>query len=124
LLRAKSKELLDKVFSVLILFTSAGTLLCCALPAAIAAILGTSALFTVIDGIPFLVTLSDHKEWIFALSGLLIGINVYHLWFSKNAGEEVCPIDQKDACRDSKRFAKIVTIISAIVVAIGAVTAF
>lgn len=120
----KNNGLLSRIVGVLSLFASTGTLICCALPALIATLLGTSALFTVIDSVPFLITLSDHKEWIFAVAGLFIGINVYHLWFSKNAGSEICPIEKKGACDDSKKFAKVITIISAVIVAIGALTAF
>jgi mercuric ion transport protein len=56
----------------LTLFASVGTLVCCALPfllvtlgfgAAVAA-LGASA--------PFLITLSEHKEWLFLVSGVML----------------------------------------------------
>ena len=118
----RNKGLLGRVFGVLTLFVSTGTLICCALPAAIAAILGTTVLFSIIDTIPFIVTLSEHKGWIFIAAGVLIAINIYQLWFSKYA--DYCPIDKKDECKDGKKFAKVITVLSAVIVAIGAYTAF
>lgn len=54
--------------SVLTLFTSAGTLICCALPVFLVMLgLGT-VVASVTSAAPWLVTLSQHKEWVFAAS--------------------------------------------------------
>ncbi|MCH7496596.1 MAG: hypothetical protein IH971_01940 [Candidatus Marinimicrobia bacterium] len=53
-------------------FTSTGTLLCCALPAALAAVAGGAAVGTLVTTFPWLIPLSRHKEWIFLAAGVLI----------------------------------------------------
>lgn len=116
----RNKGLWGRFINVLTLFASTGTLLCCALPAAIAALLGTTALFTVIDSIPFIVTLSDHKGYIFIVAGVLLAFNVYNLWYRV----QICPITAKEACGDANKFSKVVTIISIVIVAVGAYTAY
>ena len=55
----------EKVISFLALFTSTGTLLCCALPASLAAIAGGSAVVGLMSTFPWLAPLSQHKGWIF-----------------------------------------------------------
>jgi hypothetical protein len=59
------------VLSYFSLFTSVGTLLCCALPSLLVlAGLGASVAST-LSALPWLVTLSRHKHWTFAISGTL-----------------------------------------------------
>lgn len=114
------RNLKDKILNVFTLFASTGTLLCCALPAAVAALLGTTALFTVIDSVPFLITISEYKGYTFLLAGVLLAYNVYNLWYKP----QVCPIDAKEACEDGKKFSKWVTGVSIVIVAVGAYTAY
>ena len=88
-----------KLLSVLTLFTSSGTLICCALPMVIATIAGGASVGTLLTLFPWLIPLSMHKEWIFMLSGILIAISGY-LTFRRssevacdtNSGEEGCDI--------------------------------
>ena len=67
----------DKALSVFTLFTSSGTLLCCVLPAVVATIAGGAAVSSMLSVFPFLIPLSMHKEWIFAIAAILIAINGY-----------------------------------------------
>jgi len=55
------------------------TLLCCVLPS-ILVLLGLGAtVAAVTSGLPWLVTLSRHKGWVFLVAGLLVvGSRVYH----------------------------------------------
>lgn len=48
--------------SVLALFTSVGTLLCCALPATLVALGAGAAVSAAVGAMPWLVPLSHHKE--------------------------------------------------------------
>lgn len=62
------------------LFTSVGTLLCCALPSLLV-LLGLGATVgAVLSSAPWLVTLSRHKQWVFLVSGLLIAGNFVYLY--------------------------------------------
>src|SRR5262245_33783039 len=66
----------SRVWSYLSLFTSFGTLLCCALPSLLV-LLGLGAtVASFLSAVPWLVTLSRHKTWVFAVSGVLIGSNL------------------------------------------------
>lgn len=112
---------MKKLLNILMLFFSAGTLVCCALPALIAVILGSGALFAVIDSIPFIVVISEYKVSILLASLVLICYNIYNLWFNPN---RICPIDQKEACESASKFSKAATVFAAIVVIIGIVTAY
>ncbi|MFQ6676101.1 MAG: hypothetical protein ACE5LH_07115 [Fidelibacterota bacterium] len=59
----------------LALFTSTGTLICCALPAAIAAVAGGAAVGALITALPWLVPVSRYKGWIFLVAGVFIVIS-------------------------------------------------
>lgn len=61
------------------LFASAGTLVCCGLPSLLV-LLGLGAtVASLVSGQPWLVTLSRHKDWVFAASGLLLAGSWYYL---------------------------------------------
>ena len=72
------------------LFTSLGTLLCCALPALFVALGAGAVLAGLISNLPILVTLSKHKDILFLISGFLIGFSGVLIWKSRNAP---CPSD-------------------------------
>lgn len=75
----------------LALFTSAGTLVCCALPILLVSLgLGT-AVASLTSSAPWLVELSRHKEWIFAGSFLMLLVSG---WFISRPGRS-CPTDPK-----------------------------
>src|SRR5437588_6759610 len=66
--------------SYLSLFTSLGTLLCCALPSLLV-LLGLGAtVASFLSAVPWLVTLSHHKNWVFLIAGTLIGGNVLYTY--------------------------------------------
>src|SRR5438477_1164196 len=68
------RKTLGGVLSYFSLFTSLGTLLCCALPSLLV-LLGLGAtVATVLSSVPWLVSLSHHKVWVFAVAGVLIGL--------------------------------------------------
>jgi len=75
--------------SWLTLFASTGTLICCALPILLVT-LGMGATVAALTGsLPILVTLSQNKEWIFAGSGVLLGVTGWLIYRSGRA----CPAD-------------------------------
>jgi mercuric ion transport protein len=115
------------VLSYLSLFTSFGTLLCCALPSLLV-LLGLGAtVASFLSAVPWLVTLSRHKVWVFAISGLLIGGNLVYVYVIaprlKDQGA-ACPIDKPDACATASRFSRIVLWVSATIYVVGLFSAF
>lgn len=67
----------EKILSLLALFTSTGTLVCCALPALFVSLGMGAAVAALVSTAPWLVTLSRHKVWIFTGSGLLIAASFF-----------------------------------------------
>lgn len=86
----KSEVILKQAgLSWLTLFASGGTLICCALPIILVALgLGaTVAAFT--SSFPLLVTIAQHKTWVFAGSGTLLMLSG---WLMYRPGR-ACPTD-------------------------------
>src|SRR3954454_18634646 len=110
------------VLSYLSLFTSFGTLLCCALPSLLV-LLGLGAtVASFLSAVPFLVTLSRHKVWVFAISGVLIGSNLLYVHVVAprlQKGGGVCPTDAPEGCRFARRFSRIVLWFSVAIYALG-----
>ena len=61
--------------SYLSLFTSLGTLLCCALPSLLVLFGLGATVASVLSEAPRLVTMSHHKHWVFIIAGVLISSN-------------------------------------------------
>ena len=113
----------DKALSVVTLFTSSGTLLCCVLPAVVATIAGGAAVSSMLSAFPFLIPLSMNKEWIFLIAAILISINGYMVF--KPNQEVVCDVDKgEDGCEVTGRFNKRMFYISVTVLAVGAFFAY
>ena len=112
----------SKALAVLSLFTSSGTLLCCALPTLLVT-LGLGAVVAgAVSSVPGLATLTRHKLWVFLVGGLLLGLN-WALAFRHPAA--ACPVDGgESACDSASRFSRIVLWISTIVFLIGFTMAY
>src|SRR5580692_349382 len=66
--------------SYLSLFTSLGTLLCCALPSLLV-LLGLGAtVASALSEAPWLVAMSHHKNWVFLVAGILISGNFVYVY--------------------------------------------
>ena|SRR5215469_9882009 len=115
------------VLSYLSLFTSLGTLLCCALPS-LMVMLGLGAtVASFLSAAPWLVMLSRHKTWVFTVSGLLIGTDLLYVYVLaprlRNTGA-VCLSNAPDACNAAGRFSRVVLWISTAIYGVGAFSAF
>lgn len=75
--------------SWLTLFASTGTLICCALPITLVTLGLGAAVVSLTSAFPFLIALSQHKAWVFALSALMLAISG---WMLFRPGR-VCPTD-------------------------------
>lgn len=73
----------------LALFTTTGTLICCALPIALVTLGLGATVAALTSSFPFLVALSEHKAWVFAGSGALLGLSG---WLLYRPGRS-CPAD-------------------------------
>lgn len=104
------------------LCTSTGTLLCCALPASIAAIAGGAAVASFISTFPWLIPLSANKGWIFMGSGLMILISAILVFRPK--GTLACSITGGEGCKAAGRFTKIILGISTAIYSFGVLSAY
>ena len=77
--------------SILSLFTSTGTILCCALPALLVTIGAGAALSSLISSFPQIVWISKYKSYVFLAAFVLIAIAGYLQW---QARKLPCPTDK------------------------------
>ena len=71
------------------LFASTGTLICCALPIVLVTLGLGAAVAALTSSFPFLITLSQHKIWVFSFSGVMLGVSG---WLLYRRGRS-CPAD-------------------------------
>ena len=113
--------------SFLSLFTSLGTLLCCALPSLLVLFGLGATVATVLSAVPWLVELSHHKHWVFIIAGILISENfvyVYGIAPKLQMRSGACDPDDPTACQTASRFSRIVLWCSATLYLIGCFTAY
>jgi hypothetical protein len=105
------------------LFTSIGTLLCCALPALFVSLGAGAVLAGLVSNYPQIAIVSKYKIYIFSGAGFLIIISGLLLYKARNMP---CPADTKKAkaCKRLRKFSVIIYIFSAVVFIIGFFFAF
>ncbi len=109
--------------SVLSLFASSSTLVCCALPALLVALGAGAALSSLVSVFPQVVWLSEHKEALFVVAGLALAASGALQWHNRNAP---CPVDPalRRACLQTRRTSLRVYGFSSLVYAVGGWFAF
>tara|TARA_R110001583_G_scaffold186189_2_gene346817 strand:- start:9838 stop:10266 length:429 start_codon:yes stop_codon:yes gene_type:complete len=73
----------------LALFTTTGTLVCCAIPITLVTLGMGATVASMVSNLPFLVTLSQHKALVFGVSGLMLALAAYMMYRPGRS----CPID-------------------------------
>ncbi len=109
------------------LFTSVGTLLCCALPSLLVLFGLGATVASVLSEAPWLVAMSHHKNWVFVVAGVLISGNFVYLYaiaprLQARAGS--CDPTDPRACQTASRFSRIVLWCSAALYLTGCFTAY
>lgn len=105
------------------IFTSASTLVCCALPALLVALGAGAALASLVGAVPQLVWISEHKAGVFALAGAML---VAAGWFQYRARFLPCPADPAlaVACTRQRRVSQAIYFVSLAIYAVGGFFAF
>lgn len=113
----------QSILPSLSLFTSVGTLLCCALPALLVTLGMGAALAGFIGHVPWVTTVSDYKEPIFMVAAILLSAAAWLQW---RARHDPCPIDplQAKACSRLRRISWGVIMTSVIIYVVGFFFAF
>jgi mercuric ion transport protein len=124
---ASGAPLRSGVLSYLSLFTSLGTLLCCALPSLLVLFGLGATVASVLSEAPWLVTMSHHKHWVFIVAGLLISSNFVYVYMvapKLQLRNGACDPNDAAACQTASRFSRIVLWCSAVLYMVGCFTAF
>lgn len=111
------QPLKQKLINFLSLFTSTGTLLCCALPAAIVTIAGGTAVIALISNFPWLIPLSRNKGWIFLAAGLMLLFS--GILTLRPQGKVACTITGGEGYKVAGLFSKIMFWASVSIYALG-----
>jgi mercuric ion transport protein len=124
---AAPRRILSGALSYLSLFTSLGTLLCCALPSLLVLFGLGATVATVLSETPWLVELSHHKHWVFVVAGFLIFNNFVYLYGiapKLQARRGACDPRNPTTCQTASRFSRIVLWCSAALYLVGCFTAY
>ncbi|MGE3334526.1 MAG: hypothetical protein AB7I36_12850 [Rhodospirillaceae bacterium] len=102
----------------LALFTSFGTLICCALPAMLVTLGAGAVVAGLVTAVPQIVAISIYKNYVFAAAGLLLAAAALMRFATRKAP---CPIDphEADACRRLRRVSGWILGTAGIVYAVG-----
>jgi len=105
------------------LFTSFGTLICCALPALLVTLGMGATLAGLIGAAPWITVISDYKKPLFLAAGILLAGATFMQWSARNAP---CPIDplKAKACSRLRRISWAILIFSIVIYSIGFFIAF
>lgn len=118
----------NRLLGFLGLFTSLGTLLCCALPSLLVLVGLGATVASVLSAVPWLVSLSHHKQWVFAVSGALIAGNFFYQYRLaprlRDANGVACSADDPSACGTASHVSRAVLWVSATIWAAGFFSAF
>ena len=109
------------------LFTSIGTLLCCALPSLFVLFGLGATVASVLSEAPWLVALSHHKDWVFLVAGVLIFGNfgyVYGVAPRLQARRGACDPNDPTACQTASHWSQIVLWCSAALYLFGCFSAY
>jgi mercuric ion transport protein len=117
----KESELTKKVIGYGGLFTSFGTLICCALPSLLVILGFGASLAGFLGKYPQLIWLSENKEWVFGVSFSMLGLS----FLAQRYGErQACPIDAREHCESAKGWGKPLLWTTLTINTIGAFYAF
>lgn len=105
------------------LFTSMGTLVCCALPALFVTLGMGATLAGLVSSAPWLVALSEHKVTVFTVAGLLLSLAAFLQWRARYAP---CPADPAQArvCLRLRRLNIVILAFSILIYGTGFFFAF
>lgn len=101
------------------IFTSASTLLCCALPAMLVALGAGAALATLVGAVPQIVWVSEHKTPVFIAAGVMLAVAGY---LQYRARFLPCPADPQTAraCARQRQVSNMIYFVSLATYVIGA----
>ncbi|TAG48103.1 MAG: hypothetical protein EAZ30_07190 [Betaproteobacteria bacterium] len=105
------------------IFTSASTLVCCAIPALLVALGAGATLAALVGVVPQIVWLSENKTLVFGAAGLMLAIAGYFQWRARFLP---CPIDPVLAasCTRQRKVSQVIYFASVAIYVAGGFFAF
>jgi hypothetical protein len=116
-------SLRNTILHTLTVFSSVGTLVCCALPALLVSVGAGAVMASLVSAVPQLVWISEHKIPLFVFAGLMLCLSGFATYWNRRMA---CPTDAALAksCLRVRRVSLGVFIISLTIYAIGFYFAF
>jgi hypothetical protein len=113
----------ELALDTLTLFSSLGTLLCCALPALLVSLGAGAAMVSLVTAMPQLVFVSERKVPLFVGAGCMLALSSVSYYRTRN---EPCPIQQQQrrSCLRMRRWSLIMLSISLLAYTTGFFFAF
>ena len=110
--------------SLLSLFSSFGTLICCALPALLVTIGMGASLISIFSIFPWITIISDHKIFVFIVSGFFLLCGFTYRYIINDSS--TCPTDPNEArvCANLKKVNSVILFFSLILYSVGLFFAF
>lgn len=99
----KESRVAKGFFSWFGLFSSFGTLICCAIPSTLVLLGFGATLASFLGNFPQLIWLSENKGYVFSVSFFMLGVSYAG---QKYSAAQVCPIDKKDDCETTKDWSR------------------
>ena len=107
------------------LFTSLSTLLCCALPSLLVLFGLGASVASMLAFMPWLVTLSRYKHWTFGVSGVLIALSFFNMYYvAPRMRPKQCTADDSSACEEASRLSITLLWVSTGIYAVGIFVAY
>lgn len=112
-----------KTLSWLSIFTSSGTLICCALPALLVAFGAGASLASLLGNVPQLIWFSENKSPVFVSAGAMLALAGYFQYRNRSAP---CPAEPAlaRACMTTRRTSWRIYLLSLALFALGGFFAF
>jgi hypothetical protein len=112
-----------KHLSLISLFSSGGTLICCALPALLVSLGAGAVMASVVSSVPQIVWFSEHKLGVFIFAGVMLSISGFLQWKARSLP---CPSDKElaELCNKTRINSLRIYIFSVCVFLIGGFMAF
>jgi mercuric ion transport protein len=114
--------MLKKITDFASLFPSSATLLCCAIPALLSVVAGGAAVSSFVSAFPWLIPLSENKNWLFLGAGALLAFN--GVLTLRPKGTVACAITGGKGCEAAGGITKNVFWFAVILYGIGAFVAY
>lgn len=111
----------SRLVSYLGLFSSLGTLVCCAIPATLVLLGFGATLAGFLGEYPQFIWLSENKGIVFGVSFTMLGLSYLSQRYAQGLS---CPVDKKDDCGRTRSWSRRLLFVTALVNFIGAFTAF